>query len=301
MISRIYFARVAYQWTELTFGYALKNIAGILNCEYIPVDHKEDRNFTPIPSSNDKVVVFFYMDGARHPHLYHSFKDRCPNATLVQIGGDIIYCVDQFHKNYGIDIHIDPNDSVIEELREKKCRAEKVHLTLSKTFGEYCRETANPRRTHDFICLAAHNTPYRALLFNKIGRTFNLLTQLPDLTVEEVVRHYEKVKCTIGTTSPCHDDGSGPPKLRSLKGFRDWIAPLCGNVLIYDDHPQLLKDWESIVPFYGYGDFESLCNLYRHLCFDEIVYNRYVNKQLKWIENNYLETQLLNVLKDVWQ
>ena len=51
-----------------------------------------------------------------------------------------------------------------------------------------------------------------------------------------------------------------------MKGFRDWIGPHMGSMLIYDDYPDIRKHFQGgeLVPLYEYGVFEGILAIHEH-------------------------------------
>ncbi len=299
LVDHIYLLFVPHQFCQLTFEYALHDLAENIECDYTVTYYQKDndRSLDYVPTTNDNILVFFYLDTQRKSAHFKKLKKRCPNATIVLIGGDMIYHLDEFHKNYGVDYYIDANDIVIKELSEKKCHVGKLYFTLSRRFGEFCESFAQTYRCEknlDFVCLSKAGTDWRRGFFGGIKNIFSIEYDLSLYDETEIVKLYKRSKFTLGTTSPCADEHN---RCRSMKDFRDWIGPHCDSLLIYDDHEQIVKDFQDIVPTYHYGDIKSLEELYNMFSENRFLYGEYLQRQKEWIKNNYVDQQLKRVLQ----
>ena len=89
---------------------------------------------------------------------------------------------------------------------------------------------------------------------------------------------------------------------RCMKGFRDFLAPFCNSVLIYDDYHDVLKyfvdDEGIIVPIFSFTEFFTIDNIYEKLTKDQELYNNYIKRQKKWATNNTLYKQFTKLFKE---
>jgi hypothetical protein len=104
---------------------------------------------------------------------------------------------------------------------------------------------------------------------------------------------YAKSKVCLGTSTR-----GGRLHPRSVKGFRDWIAPLCGIPLIYDDYSQVV-DLPVEIPFYKWQKWEEIIELTDVLYRDTKLRKRIVEEQTEFSLANTLDKQLINIFNDV--
>ena len=84
--------------------------------------------------------------------------------------------------------------------------------------------------------------------------------------------------------------------LRSMKGFRDWIAPFCGTLLVYDNFPDIL-DVGSFIPIYKYEDWNDAARIIKELKRSSYVYDLILKKQKQWALENTLEKQFIKIFE----
>ena len=110
--------------------------------------------------------------------------------------------------------------------------------------------------------------------------------------IDDIALLYKYSWVSLGSTTPSYDwDRNG-------KGFRDWLSPGCGTVLIHDDWEPYKEIFDGVVPMYEYGDSSSLVVIMENLKKDQKMYNHYWQQQNRWIEQNTIEQQIYRAIKD---
>lgn len=116
-------------------------------------------------------------------------------------------------------------------------------------------------------------------------------------TLQEIFMLYRRSVVVVGSTSssvpwsPC----------RSMKGFRDWIGPPLGAVLIYDDHPDVLRKYAH-VPTHQHGNLTDLLLLLQR---DHVSHvgseqrHRLLAQQQRWLASNLLDWQLVHYVRQL--
>jgi hypothetical protein len=291
--AHIYFIYFPVQFVEYTFHFSLENLAKKFQVPFTAYTYGEwQTDFDRIPTTQDKILVFFIHDVNRPARMVENLLGRCPNAVLVQFGGDTHYLGVDAALFTKIHIHLDTMYETVKKLKnELGLTAYHFYWTISETFikqiQEDCREF---ERDNTIICLCNTNTHYRRILFEKLQKKFKVLHHLREFNPQKLIEHYKRSIICLGTSSPCINDWTK----RSNKGFRDWIAPFCGTLLIYDDIEEI-RDIE-IVPTFKYG---SICHLYE--CVDNVLANPpamqpKIEAQRKWALENTLEKQFEKIL-----
>lgn len=288
---KIYFFYYPVEWTTDSLGLALKNIAEENGGEYIPVHYRPGEWFIDrVEPTKDPVLVFFIYESKRQKEDFDNLFMKCPNAKTIQVACD---SQDDYGKTgYAIQpyvsLHLDLIEEYVERIRHQSFPAELLWWTISKNLYNYITGINNiVDKDNDFICLCKP-TFERLVFFNSIKRKDrSILSFLDCYNTEEFINIYMRSRFTLGIT---HSSHSGHP-VRSIKAFRDWIGPLCNSVLVYDDHPQMVKYFSDIIPFYKYNDVDSLLRT-----IDTIDPNIILAQQ-EWISKNLLETQLTSIFE----
>lgn len=241
-----------------------------------------------------------------------AIKARYPGAKLVTLGSDSIYytrrypdehrglLVDprgyEFVRPEDVDLHLDLMQEVVDKLNGDGFRADRWLWTACEAGLELAKEVMAERAPPidlDVICYANPNVSapgnYRPTLTRELsrrGRSIQWGGTTPFVGVEcdtlkSIYRLYRRARVCLGTSSP-----SWTP-CRTMKGWRDWIAPALGVPLIYDD---ILEMDELPVEKFAYRDFDHLARiLARYDCPD--YRQGVVDWQMSWLEKNTLEKQ----------
>lgn len=231
-----------------------------------------------------------------------------PNGKIVCLGGDTIWFLktgekEAFEYNQ-VDLWLDLMSEVVEQFRYEGLRADLWKWTISEVYIERIKKwfadvnlmDMKYKKNNDLICLMTLNNHYRKSLDNylkSVGRPYIFGNGVFSSHDHDLFPAYLKSWVCLGTSSPAWTDD-----IRTMKGFRDWIAPFLGTVLIYDDHPQILSEYGggTVVPIYQYYDFPSIFKRIDELKSDGDGYRDLLDKQKSWALSNSLETQFERLL-----
>jgi hypothetical protein len=115
-----------------------------------------------------------------------------------------------------------------------------------------------------------------------------------DGNLEKIYRKYISSWFTLGTTSHNRPELT---KEGTMKGFRDWIGPILNSLLIYDNHPNIIKLFPvDYIPLYSYGKFDEILNIVDQLKKDTWLYKFFLSQQKKWAIDNTIDKQLYKLL-----
>jgi hypothetical protein len=290
-----------------TFFPALENIAKHLGFKYTSLklgDWKKPQEVIDQVTPFDEETIFITTFDSRWKiKHYESIKKKIPNLKVVFLGSDTHYTgrteegkilgLEQLE--WPIDLYLDSIKSVTEEAQDY---VESAHYywTASRSVIDIINELElSKEKQYDAICLCSTDNSgfYRREMFQALDeQSLWVLRNLREKDLFKIFDIYARSWVALGTTTPCFDT-----KARSMKGFRDWIAPFCNTPLIYDDYPDIL-DIGPIIPTYKYGEWETAGKLIRELQEDKDRYNSLIEQQKEWCLDNTLERQLLKIFKD---
>lgn len=280
----------------LTVNLALRNVAKQLGLCY--ATHEE------MPECNYDSLVVFSAANLRSGLTTAELRRQYPNGKLVCISGDAIYFrhrgIDEFDSPLEVDLFLDLLDGMVEYYRGSGVNADAWMWTASETVvNDFMKRNRPKTQNVDFIGLFSKRLPYRHQLWKTIqdggfsfinrpntGRT----KMVVGFGLDELYVAYSKCRFTLGTTSSSERRLSKATFLRSMKGFRDWLGPACGNVLIYDNHPDIIKKYPC--PLYDYDKPETIFGLIKN-----IDYAKVLTEQQDWLLDNTLEKQFLRLFK----
>lgn len=225
-----------------------------------------------------------------------------PKSKMIALGSDSINFLPKGEFDYieDVNLFLDLLDEVVENYsKEKNIISDSWMWTLSDELADIIKiemEVDNLNileKEFDYIFLADIKQEYRKNLIKylqennkKIYYGGNHMNQ----DFSGLFKSYKKSKFTLGSTSPSWTSG------RTMKGFRDWIGPLLGSLLIYDDHPDILRKYYE-APTYKYEKFESILTLTDILERNKILYQKILLDQQKWALENTIDKQLEIILK----
>lgn len=299
-------ANVSCIWT--TIGKSIEALGGLLDLETIIYDDHEFKSKFIKPES-DKVIFIF--EAGTPQHAGYSMKDMkklFPDSVFIALSSDAIIYIkehgyDQLDYNY-VDILLDVEDEAVDYYtsRTPYLIGEKWLWTTSSWLISKAKDSISfnaslnvKKNDFDFICVSIMAGEYRQNLKKHLeSRGFKITNGggngHNDNDLTRLFNHYYRSNITLGTTS--HNN----PKIRGMKGFRDWIGPLIDAPLIYDNYNQVMYSYGLSVPYYDYDDFDSILELFEPL---QDAGNRrlLLDKQKSWIMNNTIEEQLFKVIK----
>lgn len=300
-------------YERLTTSLAFRGLAKRLGAEIQCIDI-EDFGGRRIERDETASIVTFH---AAHSKIYSfpvsEMRTYWPNAKIVALGSDSIpYLHGYTHQDarYGVwkdyeynspeevDLHLDTLSEVIRAYSSRGVKTDQWLWTASESYMDYVSAFARPhispssQKDIDAISLIDVKTEYRRNMRDYlVGKGLKVAIGTGEQNLDRIWNWYRRSWVVIGTTS-----GGWTPQ-RTMKGFRDWLAPVLGTVLIYDDHEDAVENYPWDTPFYEYGDFEQIATFIKALKGDPWMYSRIVNSQLEWAKENTLENQFEKLFK----
>jgi len=114
---------------------------------------------------------------------------------------------------------------------------------------------------------------------------------------QQLYKVYNRSRFILGTTSsviPTREE-------RCMKGFRDWLAPFCNSVLIYDDYHDVMTyfvdDSGVVVPIYSFRKLATINGLYNDLTSDKELYSSFIDRQRNWALKNTVYQQFTRLFQ----
>jgi len=286
---------------------AFKKVAEHFDIEYMPFEIDGDwadgnEVIEKLPSIEDEVIfITTYNNGWTREH-YDSIKSKMPNAKMVWLGSDTHYdgktesgsLVGLENIQWPLDLYLDTMKDVVTEA-SSLFPSEHYYWSISESIIDLIDSfDLNTAKKYDSICLCStdNGSSVRKEMFQALDEAgLWVLRNLNEHNLETILNFYSQSWTALGTTTPCMNSD-----LRSMKGFRDWIAPFCGTVLIYDNFPDIL-DIGSFVPIYKYEDWDDAARVIKELKTNSYVYDLIIKKQKQWALENTLEKQLIRIFK----
>lgn len=196
---------------------------------------------------------------------------------------------------WDVDLYIDPLTCMVHDA-SKRWKSERIIWNVSSDIAEQMQNAFEEKeKDADAICMCApaEEGTIRDSIFKHLdSKSFKTLRYLNEHNLEAVVDLYSRSRVCLGTSSRAVDHLP-----RGSKGMRDWIAPLCGTPLIYDDYKEIVD--MKIVPTYEYRDWDEIIILTDSLTRDEGLYSDIVKEQKKFSLENTLDKQLINIFNKV--
>lgn len=192
----------------------------------------------------------------------------------------------EFERPQDVDLWLDLLDEVNEYYQKQSIKTDSWMWTASDDLVLDYLQRPRPEKTVDFIGLFNIGGMYRKRLTYHLDRSFkkNVFGKV-GYGIDELYDAYSSSKFTLGTTSGCPGWGCVG---RTMKGFRDWIGPACGSVLIYDDHPDVIRKYPC--PTYPYDDYAKIPEIVAGIDYEKVLL-----EQQDWIKNNTLEKQFMRL------
>lgn len=282
-------------YQSLTNGLAIPNLAKKLNIEYKSYS-LEDWNNYHIDQDNSNKSIFITESAFHRARQLKELRKKIPNGKIVNLGSDSIYYT--FYNNNEIEVYpelvdlwLDTMEQPVEHYSRMNIPADLWKWTISEVYIEQIQALSELKaeKVIDGVCLAQLNSLYRQELKKHLEDS-GYCIQWGDGTISSELLNLQKLYGSayvcIGTTS-----SAGKDTIRSMKGWRDWIAPFFGTLLIYDDHPEM--EWAEI-PKYRYDDVINLMGLINGIknITDKKFYKSKVEEQQDFIKNYTIEKQL---------
>lgn len=301
---KLYCIRDTEPYSYLTVWYDYQELAALRGYEFISFDSIHEL----LSLVHDESPCLFIAEAATLQRIHlRNIKKCLPNSYVVILGSDTIH--------HGLDPSINPEvpgalehvnlwldlvQAVVDSYRHYGMNAALWHWTTSEWYvQEFCSIAAGlpakdkGTRSVDLIGLFRNNTDYRKKLWAGLeaeGLPCKKSGQGISYDPKELYDAYSSSLLTLGTTSPSWTN------CRTIKGFRDWIGPLCGSMLIYDNHPQIRNEYEHLIPiFYDYddpiGDIKFWVDSCRNV-FDAVSCQTIIDIQADWVRQNTIVKQL---------
>ena len=296
MIEEIAFIYWPAQFVEYTLDFALENVARQNKIKYTSIKYNPSERHLNTPASLAKTLICYCFDSNRNDSDYEQARLLRPNALFLQFGGDLHYDpgIDQHTRN--VDIHVDTMFEVVGKVKELGRSSYHYYWSISQKMIDIINQDKKDYpKDIDFICLCRLCTSYRYQFFNEIGKQCTYITGHNEFDISKIISYYKRSRLCLGTSSPCIETWG-----RSMKGFRDWIAPFCDCVLIYDDIEEMRVLCE-IVPSYTYNNYVELFDLKKTLYNNRDTYNFFLGKQKEWALDNTIDKQLSRILTDYFK
>ena len=229
-------------------------------------------------------------------------KEIFPNSKVVILSSDAIFYIDvrkepQVDFKY-VDLFLDVDPRCVEHYQKEGIKADLWMWTLSDWLfgcarGYYLTHKLDQyEKKYDFIGVYNQDSltyGYRKNLLDYIKQNNLTFTSggcngTYDGNLLNLFNHYGMSKITLGTTSHALH-----PDFHSFKGFRDWIGPVLGSMLIYDDFAQ--NYYKDIIPYYNYKTFDRLIDIAT-----KVNPMEWLPLQLEWAYHNTIDKQLVRLL-----
>ena len=246
------------------------------------------------------------------------------SSILLCYGGDTIYAHQrgaqcEFEGCDACDVYLDLVDSVVARMRGFGFKSHPWIWTPSSTLlaaieNKLVYDKSTWRFARDALLTKMTAPVHLVLLIRLFGEYrlrlrdtllsmsgFELVSTEQFIEPDAVFDIYGRSFATISTTSSSWDGGNN---CRSVKGFRDWIAPSLGCLLFTDDHPDNLRKYGPHVFYYRYGDFDNLRDTVQRVWTDLNDHPERVSSMLEeqraWVYNNTLDVQILHTIDEYW-
>jgi len=297
-----------YPYSQLTVHEDYKVLAKRLGYEhkFYTID-QQIREEIDHDSSPDAIFMF-EPALLKHPHkTTKDIRRWFPNCKIVALSSEALTYKHgyqwwypenltkefEIYDGYEVDLWLDINDEIVEDYRAKGLKVDTWEMTTSHFLIDLYENRVRLPKTQDIISLMGHRNPYRNALIEFLSARykcqFGVHPDHADFNLDHMYEQFSGSRIVLGTSSPCWWSQ------RSMKGFRDWIGPICGTVLIYDNYPDVLKKYPTC-PIYDYDKFETIVDRINELVNNPEHYYAVLATQLSWIKENTIAIQLFNAL-----
>ena len=293
---------------DLTFFPALQNVSKHFNFEYMPLvieGQWEDGNevVDKLPDIEDDLIFITTYNNKWTREHYDRIKEKMPKIKTVFLASDTHYdgktesgsLVGLERIEWPLDLYLDTMKEVVEEAKSKFTSAHYYWSVSQNIIDQIESSELESVKKYDAICLCStdNQSSVRKEMFQALDEAaLWVLRNLDEHDLENIFNLYSQSWITLGTTTSCMSS-----ELRSMKGFRDWIAPFCGSLLIYDSFPDVVEIG-SFIPIYRYGDWQGAAKIIKELKDNKFLYNKLIEKQKRWALDNTLEKQLIRIFEE---
>jgi len=300
-----------YNYSRYTVARSYEALAGRLGWEHQPLEVGDVQARRIEPDSRPGVFVFETALIKIGRMSVAEMRGYFPSCRAVALGGDTIWYMKggdhhgrrdllwdpangmEFLSPYDCDLFLDLLDEVVEAYAAKGIRTDSWMWTTSGwMLDEMAARLAAgaPPKDRGFVALFKLDCEGGPLRRDMLG-TLEMagLTGVKSGQVgwglDELFHAYARSELTVGTTSPSWT------RVRTMKGFRDWMGPEVGSLLLYDDHPDVVRKFPC--PLYPYGDHRALAELALSLRSGP-ERESWLKRQQEWA--NVIENQLYDAL-----
>lgn len=301
-----------------TLGWGVEGLSKYLkDCTVKVYPYTDLKEKKILADYGNDVFFIFEIGNPQHSNISTSqLREWYPNAKFITFCSDTIYYQTNGLKWQmdpgGIDLHLEIMPQSLDRFLSNGIDAELWIWTgserLYKQAYQYYK-SHEMNKKYDFIgvygkhsienplCWRHHAVKH--IIEKEMTFTNGGGTGYKDDDLDRLFQHYMDSWVTLGTTSHNRPELT---RLGCMKGFRDWLGPVLGNVLIYDNHPNVSTfNKDNLVPTYEYDDYNSMTELVKYLKKDKNIYANYMLRQNDWAWDNTIEQQLLNImLKKFW-
>lgn len=290
--SIFFFYPACFLW-ENTINLALQNICKQHQYTYKPLRYSNGyQNLLRDVSIDEQCKLAFFEHNPNFNNAdFKIVKEKLPNAKIIMFGSDTIYYGGPQAICWPIDLLIDTIKRMVNEC--ERCPAEHYYWNISESIIEQISKCKlSDIKNKRLISLCRDASGERVSFFNRLHDCgYPVSWNLKLYNHADIYYAYSQHEFVLGHTTPVFSSRD-----RTMKGWRDWLAPFCYTVLIYDDYPDILDIGQDIVPTYTYLDQNSVVNLVKKIYDNPTLYNTYLLKQRDWALNNTLEKQLTRIL-----
>jgi len=293
------------EYSTVTVHFSLQDLCKKMDWEYVPVElWTAHKNNPPQPQrQHDKGIIVFAAARLKIDRVKTSdLKAAYPTAKLVCLGSDTIWylkgrsttgMVDrikntEFMTPYDCDLFLDLIDEVVDAYNSKGINSDTWMWSVSERLLNDFLSRPRGEPTKDFIGLWHLNNMTRHNIWHTIDRAgkTSIRSGQVNYNLDELFSAYASCRFTIGTTSP-----SWTTPYRTMKGFRDWIGPPCGSVLIYDNHPDILRKY-TCCPTYDYNRPDEIITLAKTIDREAVL-----REQVQWAKDYCIDKQFLRLFR----
>lgn len=295
-------------YQKWTLGLAIPNFCQKSHIPYIQYHIDKLRQRT-ISGFDGKCVLMVDAAFLQPIGTIQFIRSKCPKAKIVVFGSDTIEYIacnkNEFNGIEEVYLFLETMDEAVKYYTDREIRSDHWIWSFSEAFIQDIK-TEEINKELDVCCLLRVMTEYRRELVDGLSKRYKTLFSdgkyaggIATNQKDEIVNLYNKTNIILGTTSPA------ATKNRTMKGFRDFIAPFCGSLLIYDNHPQVMKRYfaNQEVDFYDYNSLDTLSRLIDNiLSLNKNQYREKVNFQKECFKKHSLEKQLKVIFDkyDLW-
>ncbi len=275
----IYFFYPNHFLWENTINLALKNIARESGKEYHGITYTDLGFIDSLQQQSEPCIVCIENNYYHDEAFLAKLKRKFPNSKIVMFSGDTVYYKPQ----------IVP-DLLFETMKEcigwVNCPTEHFYWSISEDLMRQAENTERLPKEQDCICLCNGASNERRIFMGTVGCLYGL-----DIwNLEAIFKAYSKCWVALGHTVSVWEN-----RPRSMKGFRDWIAPFCDTVLIYDNYPDIIDI--GVVPTYEFKNPDSAKALIERLKNEPEFYAGILKMQKEWAYAHTLEYQIGTTLR----